>query len=33
VEIGEHLEHEGAQWFGVRSMGEFFPIIPSAELD
>ena len=33
VEIGEHAEHEGENWFGVRSGGEFFPIIPSAELD
>ena len=32
VEEGEHAEHEGAQWFGVRSSGTFFPIIPSAEL-
>jgi hypothetical protein len=32
VEIGEHAEHEGARWFGVRSSGVFFPIIPSAEL-
>ncbi|MEL7213036.1 MAG: DUF1285 domain-containing protein [Pseudomonadota bacterium] len=32
VEEGEHAEHEGAQWFGVRSGGAFFPIIPSAEL-
>jgi len=33
VEIGEHAAHNGANWFGVRSMGKFFPIIPSAELD
>ena len=33
VDIGEHAEHEGARWFGVRSGGEFFPIIPSAELE
>jgi hypothetical protein len=33
VEIGEHAEHQGAQWFGVRSQDTFFPIIPSAELD
>ena len=32
VEIGEHAEHDGAQWFGIRSAGTFFPIIPSAEL-
>ena len=33
VEIGEHAEHKGENWFGVRSGGEFFPIIPSVELD
>lgn len=33
VEIGEHALHEGARWFGVRSGGVFFPMIPSAELD
>ena len=33
VEIGEHATHDGAQWFGVRSEGEFFPIIPSVELE
>ena len=32
VEIGEHADHEGAPWFGLRSGGAFFPIIPSAEL-
>ncbi len=32
VEEGEHAAHEGADWFGVRSGGAFFPIIPSAEL-
>ncbi|KJZ19570.1 DUF1285 domain-containing protein [Loktanella sp. S4079] len=32
VDVGEHCEHEGAEWFGVRSAGIFFPIIPSAEL-
>lgn len=32
VEIGEHAEHEGESWFGVWSGGQFFPIIPSAEL-
>ncbi|WP_291729077.1 DUF1285 domain-containing protein [Leisingera sp. F5] len=29
AELGEH--HDG--WFGVRSGGEFFPLIPSAELE
>ena len=33
VEIGEHADHEGTQWFGVRSQDVFFPIIPSAELE
>ena len=32
VEIGEHREHEGARWFGLRSGGVFFPVIPSAEI-
>ncbi|MDG1340458.1 MAG: DUF1285 domain-containing protein [Paracoccaceae bacterium] len=33
IEIGEHATHEGEQWFGLRSGGQFFPIIPSAELE
>ena len=33
VEIGEVAAHEGAEWFGVRSQGVFFPINPAAELD
>ncbi|MEL7149926.1 MAG: DUF1285 domain-containing protein [Pseudomonadota bacterium] len=32
VDIGEHAEHEGERWFGLKSSGVFFPIIPSAEL-
>lgn len=32
VEICEHADHDGESWFGLRSGGEFFPIIPSAEL-
>ncbi len=32
VEIGTHQEHEGQSWFGLRSGGDFFPIIPSEEL-
>jgi uncharacterized protein len=32
AEIGEHAEHHGARWFGLRSGGLFFPMIPSAEL-
>jgi len=33
VEIGEHETVEGTEWFGLRSGGVFFPIIPSAELE
>ena len=33
VDLGEHAEVDGENWFGVRSSGTFFPIIPSAELD
>ena len=32
VEIGERRDHEGVECFGLRSGGEFFPIIPAAEL-
>ncbi|QQA43472.1 DUF1285 domain-containing protein [Pelagovum pacificum] len=32
VEEGETAEHDGADWFGVRSGGQFFPIIPAADL-
>ena len=32
VDIGTHEERDGTSWFGIRSGGEFFPIIPSAEL-
>lgn len=32
VELGEVAAHEGEDWFGVRSQGEFFPIIPADEL-
>ncbi|WP_432255432.1 DUF1285 domain-containing protein [Limimaricola sp. AA108-03] len=32
VELGETAPHEGEDWFGVRSNGVFFPIIPAAEL-
>lgn len=33
VDIGEHASTDGAQWFGFRSGGVFFPVIPSRELD
>ena len=32
VEQGERASHDGEEWFGVRSEGAFFPIIPAAEL-
>lgn len=33
VELGEHEEREGVSWFGVRSGGTFFPILPSSDLE
>lgn len=33
VEICEHAEVAGTRWFGLRSGGTFFPVIPSAELE
>lgn len=33
VDIGQHEDHDGSRWFGVRSSGHFFPIIPSADLE
>jgi len=33
VDIGSHESHSGQSWFGICSSGQFFPIIPSAELD
>lgn len=33
VEIGENAEVDGTRWFGLRSGGTFFPIIPSAEME
>ena len=32
VEIGETQEYEHTEWFGLRSGGKFFPMIPAAEL-
>jgi hypothetical protein len=32
VEIGEEATHDGAQWFGLRSAGVFFPIILAKDL-
>lgn len=33
VELGEHGPHAGERWFGLRSGGVFFPMIPSADLE
>ncbi|MGF1502000.1 MAG: DUF1285 domain-containing protein [Paracoccaceae bacterium] len=32
VDVAEHSEVEGVSWFGLRSRGRFFPVVPSAEL-
>jgi uncharacterized protein len=32
IELGKHSTLDGVSWFGVWSSGQFFPIIPSAEL-
>lgn len=32
IDICTHEDHEGESWFGLWSGGQFFPIIPSAEL-
>ncbi|ABV94640.1 conserved hypothetical protein DUF1285 [Dinoroseobacter shibae DFL 12 = DSM 16493] len=32
VEIGETAALDGTDWFGIRSSGRFFPMIPTAEL-
>ena len=33
VDLGSHKNIKDQSWFGVVSSGEFFPIIPSSELD
>lgn len=33
VDLGEVAHHLGVDWFGLRSGGEFFPVIPAAELN
>ena len=33
VEIGTKQDFEGSSWFGIRSSGTFFPIIPAIELE
>ncbi|MHC0053522.1 DUF1285 domain-containing protein [Actibacterium sp. D379-3] len=32
VDLGSHADHDGQSWFGLWSGGQFFPLIPSAEL-
>lgn len=32
VDLGEVATHEGKDWFGVRSGGAFFPMIPAEDL-
>ncbi len=32
VDLGSHADVDGESWFGLRSSGAFFPIIPSADL-
>lgn len=32
VDLGEHAKLDGMGWFGIRSSGAFFPMIPSADL-
>ncbi|MBC6441551.1 MAG: DUF1285 domain-containing protein [Rhodobacteraceae bacterium] len=32
VDHGSHEDHQGERWFGIWSGGQFFPVIPSAEL-
>lgn len=33
IDLGQHRDHDGDRWFGIMSSGQFFPIIPSAELE
>lgn len=32
VDLCKHDRHEGKDWFGIRSSGRFFPMIPSEDL-
>ena len=32
IDLCVHEQHEGKRWFGLWSSGQFFPVIPSAEL-
>lgn len=33
IDLGAHHEHDGTRWFGLWSGGQFFPVIPSDELE
>lgn len=33
VDLGEVEQHAGDDWFGIKSGGQFFPIIPAVELE
>lgn len=33
IELGCHVPHDGQSWFGLWSSGQFFPVIPSVELN
>lgn len=33
IDLCAHAPHQGEDWFGLWSGGQFFPVIPSAELD
>ena len=33
IDLGAHREVDGQSWFGLWSGGEFFPVIPSSELE
>jgi len=33
IERGVAEKHEGADWFGVRSQGMFFPVCPASEIE
>ncbi len=32
IDLGQHAPFEGQSWFGIWSGGQFFPVIPSADL-
>lgn len=32
IDLCQHTQHQGGDWFGLWSAGVFFPIIPSADL-